>query len=591
MKMWSPLRTPFGAVFQNEVLLNSRRVAPYSLLVFFGSNAALWSIAGAAVHYGWATNSDFFIARNFGGFAFGILGLPLFAALIMADPVIRDFHLGIDPLIFSKPISRAQYLLGKFFGSFFVLVCCQAGFALTMMLLQVFHTARMVVLPFRVFPYFKHFFMLVVVSYLLFAAVYFTVGTLTRNAKIVYGLGVAYYPLYIAWQLLVLKNLPPGWRTMLDPFLMSSEKQQPWGQSPDWVDRIDVSYSSEMIANRALVILAAAACLVILYLRFSIAGRNKGVESFSTLKLSAGGQTYSYSPSVAAIGAEVPGLPIIAGQEESANIELPSVATASGGVCANLRKLSAALSVEFRLLRVERSLVVIMPLAVFLSILEVAFFKVVPTVSYSAAYATNTAQALSLFLLGLTVFYTGEAMHRDREVRIEPLLWATPVANSVLLLSKFLAMILLMLSLIVLVGFAAIVVQALRGNTAIEISPYLITYSVILVPSLVLVAGLSLTLNVILRDKYLTYAVSIGTSALLLYLYSQGHNHWLYNPLLYHLWKEIDVASVGHHLLLQRLYWMSVAGACLTLAHLCHARRSERRLTFGVRRQRRRFGL
>jgi hypothetical protein len=82
--MRNPLHTPFAAVFQNEVLLNSKRIAPYALMIFFSSNAVLWSVFGAAVYYGWATNSDFYIARNFGGFAFGILGLPLFAALIMA---------------------------------------------------------------------------------------------------------------------------------------------------------------------------------------------------------------------------------------------------------------------------------------------------------------------------------------------------------------------------------------------------------------------------------------------------------------------------------------------------------------------------
>lgn len=100
--MRNPAQTSFAAVFQNEVLLNCKRVAPYALIIFFSSNAVLWSVAGAAVHQGWATNSDFYIRRNFGGFAFGILGLPLFAALIMAEPVIRDFRLGIDPLIFSS---------------------------------------------------------------------------------------------------------------------------------------------------------------------------------------------------------------------------------------------------------------------------------------------------------------------------------------------------------------------------------------------------------------------------------------------------------------------------------------------------------
>jgi ABC-type transport system involved in multi-copper enzyme maturation permease subunit len=152
--MRSPARTPFAAIFRNEVLLNSKRIAPYALMILFAANAALWCAAGAAVHHGWATNSDFYIHRNFAGFTF-ITGLPLFTALIMGDPVIRDFRLGVDPLIFSKPVRRAAYLLGKFFGNFFVLVCCHAAFALTLLLLQVFRTSQMIVLPVRVFPYFK----------------------------------------------------------------------------------------------------------------------------------------------------------------------------------------------------------------------------------------------------------------------------------------------------------------------------------------------------------------------------------------------------------------------------------------------------
>jgi len=224
--MRNPFRTPFGVIFQNEVLLNSKRIAPYALMIFFSSNALLWT--SAAIHFGWAINSDFYIVRNYSGFTFGILGLPLFAAVIMADPVIRDFRLGIDPLIFSKPVSRGQYLLGKFCGSFFVLVCCQAAFGLTMLLLQVFHTSRMLVLPFRVFPYFKHFFLIVVISYLLFAAVYFAVGTLTRNAKIVYGLAVFYYPLYIAWQIVILKRLTPRWHVFLDPLLFDVGPDHPF---------------------------------------------------------------------------------------------------------------------------------------------------------------------------------------------------------------------------------------------------------------------------------------------------------------------------------------------------------------------------
>src|SRR5262245_44605172 len=173
-------RTQFAAVFQKEVLLNSRRVAPYVLILFSVFNACLWSLGQGASYYGkellakygtlWAINSDYYISHHFGGYALGIFGLPIFAAVIMAEPVIRDLRLEIAPLIFSKPVGRAHYLLGKFFGNFFVLVCCQASFAATLILLQVFHPSGTVVLPFWLLPYFKHFVMIVVITYFLFAA-------------------------------------------------------------------------------------------------------------------------------------------------------------------------------------------------------------------------------------------------------------------------------------------------------------------------------------------------------------------------------------------------------------------------------------
>src|SRR3712207_9048151 len=89
-----------------------------------------------------------------------------------------------------------------------------------------------------------------------------------------------------------------------------------------------------------------------------------------------------------------------------------------------------------RLLRAERGLIVLAPLAVAFSTLEL-LFRVEPDGSYSGAYAGGTAKTALLFLVALVVFYTGEAMHRDREVRIEQVLWSVPAPNFVMLLSKF----------------------------------------------------------------------------------------------------------------------------------------------------------
>ncbi len=573
--MINPFQTRFAAIFRNEVLLNAKRIAPYGLMVLFSANAVLWWGWGPAVRLGWATNSEYYIVRNLQGFSF-LLGLPIFNAVIMGDAVIRDFRLGIDPLIFSKPVNRAEYLLGKFLGNFFVLICCQSAFVVTLIVLQAFRTSQMVVQPVRVFPYFKHFFFFVVISHLILAGFYFTVGTLTRNAKIVYGLAVCFYPLYIAYQVLLLKGLPERWKILLDPLLLNSG---PGGggfkYSADFLNRFVVSYSSDMIANRALVILSTVACLGILYLRFTIVPRSEVVEKLSVLNLStAGERIYFDSDSFD----ETRGALIESEQSGSRDkIILPSVSRSNQGFRTNFNKLRAAIGVEFRLLRTERSLVVLMPLAIFLSIFDLAFYQVVPEVSYSATYASGTAKALLLFLIGMTVFYTGEAMHRDREARIEPVLWATPAPNNIFLLSKFLATLVLVLSLIVLVGMTAIVIQIIRGHTPIEVQPFLITYSAILLPGIVLLTALSLALNVLLRNKYLVYMISIGTGAGLFYLYSIGYRHWLYNPLLYQLWKYADLTGAGNNqarIFMQRLYCLGIASACLSLAHIFFQRKS-----------------
>jgi len=211
--MINPARTSFGAIFWNELLLNSKRVAPYFMALLCAGNALLWWARGPARGRGWAVNADFFIAGALPVYSF--MTLHMFTVLFMADPVTKDFRIGVDPLVFSKPISRAAYLLGKFFGNFFVLVCCQSAFVLTWFVLQAVPKQGVITLDWKAFPYIKHFLIFVVISHLGLAAFYFAVGALTRNAKIVYGLGVCFYPVYAFYQAVLLKGLPQFWRVVL----------------------------------------------------------------------------------------------------------------------------------------------------------------------------------------------------------------------------------------------------------------------------------------------------------------------------------------------------------------------------------------
>ena len=575
--------TPLAAVFRTEVLFNLKRVAPYALMVLFSANALLWWGWGPAVPRGWAVNSDFYIVWLFGGFSF--MTMPLFIALMMGDPVIRDYRLRVDPLIFSKPVGRGEYLLGKFLGNFFVLVCCQACFALTPLVLQAFGREGMVVLPPRVLPYLQHFLFFVVVSSLALAAVFFTVGTLTRNVKVVYGLAVSFYPLYVAWQL-SLKGLPAGWRVTLDPLLFNVPANGWQGRSADWLNHLAVVYDRGMIANRLTMVGVALACLAVLYLRFSTSERGGKAEQSRTSILELDttperlyGEAESYDPTHARREADRRDFDRSDGAAaEAGPVALPRVEVATEGPRASAAQFAAALGVEFRLLRAERSLVVVAPLVVFICVLELAAFGVAPSVSYSSAYAARTAESPLLFLFGVAVFYAGEAMHRDRELRVEPVLWGAPAPDFVFLLPKFAATLLLSLSLVAPVAAAAMVLQIFKGHAPLEPLAYLKTYALILLPSVAFMCAASVASNVLLRDKYLAYAVSLAAGGAVYYLASQGHGGWLYNPVLYNLWTPADLAG-GERLariLTHRVYCLALSSLLLALAFIFFGRGSAR---------------
>ncbi len=572
--MINPARTPFGAILWNEVLLNSKRVAPYFMALLCAGNGLLWWGWGPARGRGWAVNADFFIAGALPVYSF--MTLPLFTALFMGDPVLKDFRAGIDPLIFSKPVSRAAYLLAKFFGNFFVLACCQSAFVLTWFVLQAVPRQGVITQEAKVFPYIKHFLVFVVISHLGLAAFYFAVGALTRNAKIVYGVGVCFYPVYAFYQAILLKGLPQFWRVVLDPLMMNYSNVHTYNRSAEWLNQLAVPYRSDLIIGRALMILFAAICLTIVYARFAIAERPGKLEKFSVLNLSTAAEGVYYSES--SMPARPEGFEKFEPSEFVPRVDVPEVARVNGGIRSNLNRLIAALGVEFRLLRAERSVVVVMPLAIFISILEVAFYNIPGDVSYSAAYATNTAKLLLIFLIGLSVFYTGEAMHRDHEVRVESFLWSTPVPNNVLLLSKFLSTLLLTCGMILAVGVAAVAIQLFRSHTPIDLLAYLRVYGLILVPSTVFVTAVCVLTNVVLRNKRVAYVFSIGAAVGLFYLYSSGYDHWLYNPVLYGLWRYADLTQPEslRTILWQRGYWLAISVFCLALAHLFFRRKSTR---------------
>ncbi|MDQ3011534.1 MAG: ABC transporter permease [Acidobacteriota bacterium] len=531
--MRNPLTSPIAVIIQAELLFNLKRVAPRVLIVLFGLNAMLWW-GGASVHFGWASNSDFYIIRLFCGFSF--LTAPFFVALLMGDAVARDLRLEVHSLLFSSPINRAEYVLGKFFGNFLVVIGCFAGFALAAFLLQWVHWPGIILLPWSGVPFIKHFVMFVVVTNLVTAVFCFAVGTVTRNAKLVYGLVVVFYVLYISI-FATLSHTAPRLALVLDPFLPDLGNRIGRGLAPEAINQMTIVYGADLWANRAVMLGAAAICLTILCRRFSIEERRSRRSAPTLLSLIEPaeliGQSYEDNSNAGFIAIRpIEIIPV------GPSLPIPHVSVLTKVPRASLAQFAAAIGAEFRLLKSERSLIVIGPLAVLACVLELSPAGTAPVAS---GYAANSAQTLLLILFGVTLFYAGEMMHRDREWRVDALLWSAPAPDWVLLLSKFAATLLLALALMAATAMTAATLHLVRDSASVEVWPYFLVYSIILWPTVIFMAGATITLHAVLRDKYLAHAVGLGLGGGLIYLLMQGGVNRLCNPALSRLWTYDDL--------------------------------------------------
>ena len=115
----------------------------------------------------------------------------ILASMIMGVSVLRDFEYNIESLMFSTPISKKDYLLGRFLGAFTILLFSFSGilFGMIMGELMPWHNPDDL-LAFNAFVYVKTFFMITLPTLFFGAALFFVTGALTRNLVVVYTQGI-----------------------------------------------------------------------------------------------------------------------------------------------------------------------------------------------------------------------------------------------------------------------------------------------------------------------------------------------------------------------------------------------------------------
>src|SRR6056297_2596319 len=205
-------------IFKFEIQYRIKRPDTYVFFLFL----FLFSIVGVDFIFQGSdmglmkNNSPIVIAKTMGAIT-GIF--MILASMIMGVSVLRDFEYNIESLLFSASINKRDYLLGRFLGSFAVLLFVFTGILFGMMLGEFMPwTTPDNLLAFNAFIYLKTFLMVTLPTLFFGAALFFVTGALSRNLVVVYTQGIFVFVVFMLTKAITNEF----WQAILDPFSLTT---------------------------------------------------------------------------------------------------------------------------------------------------------------------------------------------------------------------------------------------------------------------------------------------------------------------------------------------------------------------------------
>ena len=481
--------------------------------------------------------------------SFTLIGL-LVVTLFVSNALLRDFELGTAELVFSSPVKRRDYLLGRLGAALLASLLMYAIIAAGLFIAQFMpwiDAARLGPVALR--PYLWSFAVMVLPNVLFSTALLSLLASTTRNILWVYIGVIVFFVLYGVSRVLLADIDNVRIAALLDPLGMRAMAQAMRYWSAEERNTGLPALSRYLLENRVLWLAVTAVLFAATFTLFRTE-RSGTARSRRRRQRDATGTLDSGRRNVVA-----------------------PVATPTFGVATGWRQLLR--QVGFDALGVFRS-------APFLVLLVLGMANFIPAALYrKTMYGTPswpvTSQMLealqgsfSFLLIIIVLFYAGELVWRERSARVAGISDAMPVPNWVPLLGKFLTLAAVVAAFQLAGGLTAIAIQLGKGYTHVEPLLYLKTLALDSVVYL-LMGGMALVLQVLSNNKFLGYALLIllliGQSVLGLLDYTQN----LYNFGSWPIAPYSDMNGYGHFLAGQLAFQGYWALFLLALLLLCAA--------------------
>lgn len=430
----------------------------------------------------------------------------LVASMVSGLAILRDFEQNMESLLFVNPISKGDYFFGRFLGSFIVLLWIFLGLPLGMMLSEFLPwKTQEEMLAFNWWSYCLPFLFQVIPTLFFGSALFFVTGALSRKLLVVYTQGIFLFVAYLVGVVLTQETSNHLLASLLDPFSFRTAKlvTQYWSVT----DRtnLQLSVSGLLLINRLFWIGLGFVALAIGYYGFSFnvvrgSGKSKSLSSKTTFY------------SLAYVSTDLPFLQAEYGWKQE------------------ISKFWSSTTFYFRSIVVERSfwaIVLCGAAIIFINSISLGVAYGVDSYPFSYLIVEDLQQTSIFFFLIILVFYSGELIWKERDVKADLVYDALPVADITSLAGKFFALMMTYTVLLLSLVLAGILFQVSRGWYDFDLKVYAVGFLLDMLTFLGLYTIIAFFFQVIFNQKYIAHLAVVMFFIGFRYLEVIGYDHAL----------------------------------------------------------------
>jgi len=488
--------------------------------------------------------------------------LTMIVSAIMGVAIVRDFDHNTEAILFSTPMKKMDYLLGRFGGSFVVLILIFCG--IWMGAMCGYYVGKIVpwqtdwkekeLLPFNAWHYFQPFLFYTLSNLFIIGSIFFMSGALGRKTIVIYTQGIV---------LLVLSGIATSflsdleskeWAAMLDPFGDNTFSYITQYWTPSEKNTLLIPFEGVMLYNRLIWLGVAVAALIGTYYGFSF-----NVVRNSLIRRKA--------------------VPAQKGILQPDSIIIP-VTKQVINLSTNIQQFIKLSVFYFRVVIKEipfLAIIIVGMLFLFVSALNMN--QMYGTHSYPTTYSViELLGGFNLFFIIVAIFYSGELVWKERDVKFNLIMDAMPMPSFIGLLSKFAGLLLIYVVMLFVLIVCGVIIQASHGYFRFELFLYFKSLYTGTITFLILYTLLSIFIQVMVNNKFLGFALCIVFFIIRGVLGQLGLEHNLWRFASGGLGTFSDMNVYGHYVTpfsWFQLYWFAFSILLFAIAVVFSVRGSE----------------